>query len=71
MRKYYEGDTGGRYLVGTKSAGCFADVQTIAQAEDAARMWWSLTGDDGVVIIWSREKETIVKVIRRETGEEK
>lgn len=71
MKKYYEGDTGGRYLVSAASVGFFADVQTIAQAEDAARLWWALTGDDGGVIIWSREKKTVVKVIRRETGEEK
>lgn len=71
MRKYYDGDTGGRYLIGTKSAGYFADVQTIAQAEDAARMWWAMTGDDGGVVIWSREKETVVKIMRRESEEEK
>lgn len=71
MKKYYESDTGGRYLVGASSAGYFADVQTVAQAEDAARMWWAMTGDDSEVIIWSREKEAIVKTMRREAEEGK
>lgn len=70
MRKYYDGDTGGRYLIGTKSAGYFADVQTVAQAEDAARLWWAMADDDGGVIIWSREKEKIEKIMQRdEEGE--
>lgn len=64
-KKYYAGDTGGKYLVGACGTGYFADVQTFAQAEDAARMWWALTGDDGVVIIWSREKEKIEKIMWR------
>lgn len=71
MRKYYEGDTGGRYLVGACGVGYFADVQTIAQAEDAARMWWAMTGTDGEVIIRERGKETVEKVMRREAEEEK
>lgn len=66
MKKYYDGDTGGRYLVGTKSAGYFADVQTVAQAEDVARMWMAMTEDDGEVIIWSREKEAVEKIMWRE-----
>lgn len=68
MKKYYEGDTGGRYLVSAESVGFFADVQTVAQAEDAARIWWSLTGDDGEVIIWSRE--TVEKIMRRDEEDE-
>lgn len=71
MRKYYDGDTGGRYLVYTRLVGYFADVQTIAQAEDAAWIWWRLTGDDGAVIIWSREKEGVEKIMWREAAEEK
>lgn len=71
MRKYYEGDMGGKYLVGTSLVGYFTDVQTIAQAEDAARMWWAMTGDDGEVIIRERGKETVEKVMRREAEEEK
>lgn len=69
MKKYYEGDTGGRYLVYAESAGYFADVQTVAQAEDVARMWWAMSGDDGEVIIWSREKETVEKIMWRESEE--
>lgn len=71
MKKYFDDDTGGRYLVGACGFGYFADVQTIAQAEDAAWVWWRMTGDDSDVIIWSREKETVVKVMRREAEEEK
>lgn len=71
MKKYYEGDTGGRYLVGACGFGYFADVQTVAQAEDAAWLWWALTLDDGEVIILSREKKSVVKVMRREAEEEK
>lgn len=71
MKKYYDDDTGGKYLVFAYSVGYFADVQTVAQAEDVARMWWAMTGDDGGVIIWSREKKGVVKVMRREAEEEK
>lgn len=48
----------------------FADVQTIAQAEDAARLWWALTADDDAVIIRERDGRRIVKVMRREAEEE-
>ena len=71
MKKYYDGDTGGRYLIYARSVGYFADVQTIAQAEDAARIWWRLTGDDGVVIIWSREKDALEKIMWRNAEEGK
>ena len=57
--------------MGTCAFGYFADVQTVAQAEDAARLWWALTADEDAVIIWSREKETVVKVMRRNAEEEK
>lgn len=66
MRKYYEGDTGGRYLVGACGVGYFADVQNMAQAEDAARMWWGMTGDNGEVIIRERGKNGVVKIMRKE-----
>lgn len=70
MKKYYNDDTGGRYLVYARLVGYFADVQTVAQAEDVARMWWSMAGDDGEVIIWSREKEGVEKIMwRDEEGE--
>ena len=72
MRKYYEGDTGGNYLVGALGVlgvGYFADVQTITQAADAAKIWWSLTGDDGGVIIRERDGG-IVKVMWREADKD-
>lgn len=69
MKKYYEGDTGGKYLVYARCIGYFADVQTVAQAEDAARLWWALTGDDGEVVIRLREKETVEKIMWREAEE--
>lgn len=47
----------------------FADVQTIAQAEDAARLWWALTADSDAVIIRERDGG-IVKIMRREAEEE-
>lgn len=71
MKKYYDGDTGGKYLIGTKSAGFFADVQSIWQAESAARTWRAMTDDDGEVIIWSREKEKIEKIMWRKAEEGK
>lgn len=43
----------------------FADVQTIAQAEDAARLWWALTADNDAVIICDRDGK-IVKIMRQE-----
>lgn len=43
----------------------FADVQTIAQAEDAARLWWALTEDSDAVIICDRDGK-IVKIMRQE-----
>lgn len=64
MKKYYKDDTGGKYLVSAESVGFFADVQTVAQAVDAARIWRAMTGDNGKVIIWSRE--TVEKIMRRE-----
>ena len=70
MKKYYADDTGGKYLVYSCAVGYFADVQTIAQAEDAARLWWALTADSDAVIIRERDGK-IVKVIRREAEEEK
>lgn len=70
MKKYFECDTGGRYLVGACGFGYFADVQTIAQAEDAAWIWWALTGDCDAVIIRERGGG-IVKIMRREAEEEK
>ena len=70
MKKYYDGDTGGKYLIGTKSAGFFADVQSIWQAESAARLWWALTADDDAVIIRERDGK-IAKIMRREAEEEK
>ena len=54
------------------AVGCyFADVQTVAQAEDAARLWWALTADDDAVIVRERDGRRIVKVMRREAEEEK
>ena len=50
--------------------GFFADVQTIAQAEDAARLWWALTADDDAVIIRERDGK-IAKIMRREAEEGK
>lgn len=52
------------------AVGYFADVQTVAQAEDAAWIWWRLTADDDAVIIRERDGK-IVKVMRREAEEEK
>lgn len=69
MKKFYKYDTGGKYLVGTCDFGYIADVQTIAQAEDAAWLWWALTADDDAVIICERDGG-IVKVMRREAEEE-
>lgn len=69
MRKYYDGDTGGKYLVYARCIGYFADVQTIAQAEDAAWIWWRLTADCDAVIIRERDGG-IVKIMRREAEEE-
>lgn len=69
MKKYYKEDTGGKYLVGACGFGYFADVQTIAQAEDAARLWWALTADDDAVIIRERDGK-IAKIMRREAEEE-
>lgn len=70
MKKYFDGDTGGKYLVYSRTVGYFADVQTIAQAEDAARLWFALTDDCDAVIIRERDGK-IVKVMRREAEEEK
>lgn len=70
MKKYYKEDTGGRYLVGACGFGYFADVQTVAQAEDAARIWWAQTADCGAIVIRERDGG-IVKVVRREAEEEK
>lgn len=70
MKKFYKYDTGGRYLVGTCGLGYIADVQTVAQAEDAARLWWALTDDCDAVIIRERDGR-IVKVMRRNAEEEK
>lgn len=71
MKKYFDNDTGGRYLVYSCAVGYyFADVQTIAQAEDAARLWWALTADDDAVIIRERDGK-IAKIMRREAEEEK
>ena len=69
MKKYFDNDTGGRYLVYARAVGYFADVQTVAQAEDAARLWWALTADDDAVIIRERDGK-IVKIMRREAEEE-
>lgn len=69
MKKYFDNDTGGKYLVGACGAGYFADVQTIAQAEDAARMWWAQTADCDAVIIRERDGK-IAKIMRREAEEE-
>ena len=69
MKKYYKEDTGGKYLVGACGFGYFADVQTVAQAEDAARLWWALTADCDAVIIRERDGK-IVKIMRREAEEE-
>lgn len=71
MKKYFDNDTGGKYLVGACGFGYFADVQTVAQAEDAARFWWALTADDDAVIVRERDGRRIVKVMRREAEEEK
>lgn len=65
MKKYYADDTGGKYLVYSCVVGYFADVQTIAQAEDAARLWWALTADSDAVIIRERDGK-IVKIMRQE-----
>lgn len=70
MKKYFDNDTGGKYLVYSRAVGYFADVQTVAQAEDAARLWWALTADSGAVIIRERDGG-IVKTMRREAEEEK
>lgn len=70
MKKYFDNDTGGRYLVYSCAVGYFADVQTVAQAEDAARLWWALTADSDAVIIRERDGK-IAKVMRREAEEEK
>lgn len=70
MKKYFDGDTGGNYLVYSCAVGYFADVQTVAQAEDAARLWWALTADCDAVIIRERDGG-IVKIMRREAEEEK
>lgn len=70
MKKYFDNDTGGRYLAYSRAVGYFADVQTVAQAEDAARLWWALTADDDAVIIRERDGG-IVKTMRREAEEEK
>ena len=67
-KKYYAGDTGGKYLVGACGVGYFADVQTVAQAEDAARVWWAQTGCGGGIVIRERDGG-IVKVMRREAEE--
>ena len=69
MKKYYKEDTGGKYLVGACGFGYFADVQTIAQAEDAARLWWALTADNGAIFIRERDGG-IVKIIRQTAEEE-
>ena len=69
MKKYFDNDTGGGYLVYSCAVGYFADVQTVAQAEDAARLWWALTADDDAVIIRERDGK-IVKIMRREAEEE-
>lgn len=69
MKKYYKEDTGGKYLVGACGFGYFADVQTIAQAEDAARLWWALTGDCDAVIIRERDGG-LVKIMRHDAEEE-
>lgn len=69
MKKYFENDTGGKYLVYSCAVGYFADVQTIAQAEDAARLWRALTADSDAVIIRERDGK-IAKIIRREAEEE-
>ena len=52
------------------AVGYFADVQTVAQAEDAAWLWWALTADDDAVIIRERDGG-IVKIMWREAEEEK
>lgn len=70
MKKYFDNDTGGKYLVYSCAVGYFADVQTVAQAEDAARLWWALTADDDAVIIRERDGK-IVKIMRRNAEEEK
>ena len=70
MKKQYENDTGGKYLVYVRSVGYFADVQTVAQAEDAAWIWWRLTADCDAVIIRERDGG-IVKIMWREAEEEK
>lgn len=54
--------------MGACGFGYFADVQTIAQAEDAAQIWWALTGDDGGVIIRERDGG-IVKVMDKDKNE--
>ena len=69
MKKYYDDDTGGKYLIGTCGVGYFADVQTITQAVAAARMWWRMTGCSGGIVIRERDGR-IVKVMRREAEEE-
>ena len=69
MKKYFDYDTGGKYLVYSCAVGYFADVQTIAQAEDAARLWWALTADSDAVIIRDRGGK-IVKIMRQEAEEE-
>ena len=57
-------------MVYSCAVGYFADVQTVAQAEDAARHWWAMTADCGAVIIRERDRG-IVKIMRREAEEEK
>lgn len=68
MNKYYKYDTGGRYLLYACGFGYFADVQTIVQAEGAARRWWALTADCDAIFIRERDGGT-VKTMRREAEE--
>lgn len=51
------------------AVGYLADVQTIAQAEDVARMWWALAGCGKGIIIRERDGK-IAKIMRREAEEE-
>ena len=69
MKKYFDYDTGGKYIVYSRAVGYFADVQTVAQAEDAARLWWALTADRDAVIIRERDGK-IVKIMRQSAEEE-